>query len=100
MYLPGEIDWRVMSLSAGICLVATLIVGLVPAFQTRNINLAGALKVESTGVVGARGTAWVRSGLVVAFASAVAVMTITSVAACLLPAWRATRTDPARVLRD
>ena len=65
MYLPGEIDWRVMSLSAGICLIATLIVGLVPAFQTRNINLAGALKVESTGVVGARGTAWVRSGLVV-----------------------------------
>ncbi len=65
MYLPGEIDWRVMSLSAGICLIATLIVGLVPAFQTRNINLAGALKVESTGVVGARGRAWVRSGLVV-----------------------------------
>ena len=65
MYLPGEIDWRVLSLSAGISLLATLIVGLVPAFQTRNINLAGALKVESTGVVGARGTAWVRSGLVV-----------------------------------
>jgi predicted permease len=65
MYLPGEIDWRVMSLSAGICLIATLIVGLVPAFQTRNIDLAGALKVESSGVVGARGTAWVRSGLVV-----------------------------------
>jgi len=35
-----------------------------------------------------------------AFSSAVAVMTITSLAACLLPAWRATRTDPARVLRD
>jgi macrolide transport system ATP-binding/permease protein len=65
MYLPGEIDWRVMSLSAGICLVATLIVGLVPAFQTRNIELAGALKAESAGVVGARGSAWVRSGLVV-----------------------------------
>jgi macrolide transport system ATP-binding/permease protein len=65
MYLPGEIDWRVMSLSAGICLIATLIVGLVPAFQTRNIDLAGALKAESSGVVGARGTAWVRSGLVV-----------------------------------
>src|SRR6202044_3425872 len=28
MYLPGEIDWRVMSLSAVICLNATLIVGL------------------------------------------------------------------------
>ena len=60
MYPLGEIDWRVLSLSAGICLIATLIVGLVPAFQTRNISLAGALKVESTGVVGARGTAWVR----------------------------------------
>lgn len=65
MYLPGEIDWRVMSLSAGICLVATLIVGLVPAFQTRNIELAGALKAESAGVVSARGSAWVRSALVV-----------------------------------
>jgi predicted permease len=65
MYLPGEIDWRVMSLSAGICLFATLIVGLVPALQTRNLDLAGALKAESSGVVGARGTAWVRSGLVV-----------------------------------
>jgi hypothetical protein len=57
MYLPGEIDWRVMSLSVDICLIATLIVGLVPAFQTRNIDLAGALKAESSGVVGARGTA-------------------------------------------
>jgi predicted permease len=65
MYLPGEIDWRVMSLSAGISLIATLIVGLVPALQTRNLDLAGALKTESSGVVGARGTAWVRSGLVV-----------------------------------
>jgi len=65
MYLPGEIDWRVMSLSAGISLIATLIVGLVPALQTRNLDLAGALKAESSGVVGARGTAWVRSGLVV-----------------------------------
>jgi len=65
MYLPGEIDWRVMSLSVGICLIATFIVGLVPAFQTRNLELAGALKAGSSGVVGARGRAWVRSGLVV-----------------------------------
>jgi predicted permease len=65
MYLPGEIDWRVMSLSAGICLMATVIVGLVPAFQTRNLELAGALKAGSSGVVGARGGTWVRSGLVV-----------------------------------
>ena len=65
MYLPGEIDWRVLSLSVGICLIATLIVGLVPAFRTRNLELAGALKAGSSGVVGARGKAWVRSGLVV-----------------------------------
>jgi macrolide transport system ATP-binding/permease protein len=64
MYLPGEIDWRVMSLSVGICLIATFIVGLVPALQTRDINLAGALKAESSGVFGAKGRAWVRSGLV------------------------------------
>ena len=35
-----------------------------------------------------------------AFGSALAVMTIASLAACFLPAWRATRTDPARTLRD
>src|SRR5205809_1115238 len=35
-----------------------------------------------------------------AFCSALAVMTIASLAACFLPAWRATRTDPARTLRD
>ncbi len=64
MYLPGEIDWRVMSLSAGICLITTLIVGFVPAFQTRGIELAGAMKSGSSGVVGARGRTWVRSGLV------------------------------------
>jgi predicted permease len=65
MYLPGEIDWRVMAMSAGICLIATLIVGLFPAFQTRNLDLAGALKAESWSVTGARGSARMRSGLVV-----------------------------------
>ena len=34
------------------------------------------------------------------FGSALAVMTVTAISACLLPAWRAIRTDPARVLRD
>jgi len=65
MHLPGEIDWRVLALSAGICLVVTLIVGLVPALQTRNIDLAGTLKAESSGVVGVRERAWIRSSLVV-----------------------------------
>jgi predicted permease len=65
MYLPGEIDWRVLALSAGVCLVTTLVLGLVPAMQTGKIDLAGALKADSAGVVGGRGRAWVRSGLVV-----------------------------------
>jgi len=65
MHLPGEIDWRVLLLSAVVCLLATLLLGLVPAIQTSKIDLAGALKADSTGVVGSRGRAWVRSGLVV-----------------------------------
>jgi predicted permease len=65
MYLPGEIDWHVMLLSAGICLLATLVLGLVPALQARNIDLAGALKAESSNVTAARRRAWMRSGLVV-----------------------------------
>jgi ABC-type antimicrobial peptide transport system permease subunit len=36
----------------------------------------------------------------VAFGSAMATMTIIAIAACLLPAWRATRIDPTQVLRD
>jgi predicted permease len=34
------------------------------------------------------------------FGSALAAMMVTAVAACLLPAWRAARTDPARILRN
>jgi macrolide transport system ATP-binding/permease protein len=65
MHLPGEIDWRVLAVSAGVCLMATLVVGLVPAMQSGKIDLAGALKSDSAGVVGGPGRAWVRSGLVV-----------------------------------
>ena len=64
MHLPGEIDWRVLAVSGGVCVLATLLVGLVPAFQTRKLDLAGALKADSAGVVGGGGRAWVRSGLV------------------------------------
>jgi predicted permease len=64
MHLPGEIDWRVMAGSAGVCLITTLLVGLIPALQTRKLDLAGSLKSDSGGVVGGRGRNWVRSGLV------------------------------------
>jgi macrolide transport system ATP-binding/permease protein len=65
MHLPGEIDWRVLALSAGVCLLATLLLGLVPAMQTGKIDLAGALKSDAAGVIGGGGSAWVRSSLVV-----------------------------------
>src|SRR6266436_6138987 len=63
MHLPGELDWRVLALSAAVCLATTLLMGLVPALQTGKIDLADALKMESAGVVGGSGRAWVRSGL-------------------------------------
>ncbi len=54
-----------MALSAGISLVVTLIIGLVPALQTRHLDLAGPLNAESGGAVGVRSRGWIRSGLVI-----------------------------------
>jgi putative ABC transport system permease protein len=65
MYLPGQIDGRVLGLSAAICLVVTLAVGLVPVLQTRDLAIADTLKTEASAVMGARGRAWFRSSLVV-----------------------------------
>lgn len=64
IYLPGELDWRVLALSAGVGLLSTLVFGLVPALQASRLDLAGALKSESGGVVGARGRSRIRSGMV------------------------------------
>jgi macrolide transport system ATP-binding/permease protein len=64
MHLPGEIDWRVMTLSSGVCLIVTLLLGVFPALQTRKIDLAGSMKSESGGVVVGSGSSWVRPGLV------------------------------------
>lgn len=65
MYLPGRMDARVMAMSVGVCLLVTFIVGMIPAFQTRHLDVAGPLKADSSSVVGAKGRAWVRSGLVI-----------------------------------
>ena len=62
--LPGEIDWRVLALSASVCLVSTVLFALVPAILTSSIDLAGALRSQSGRVVGPGGRAWVRSTLV------------------------------------
>src|SRR5438270_11013322 len=42
MHLPGEIDFRVLALGAGVCLITTLLMRLVPSLQARNIDLAHA----------------------------------------------------------
>lgn len=65
MYLPGQIDGRVLGLSAVVCVVVTLAVVLVPAFQTRHLAIGETLKSEASGVMGARDRAWFRSSLVV-----------------------------------
>src|SRR5207249_4226449 len=62
--LPGELDWRVLAVSAGVCLRSTVLFGLVPAMLPSNIALAGALRSESGGVIGGRSRASVRSTLV------------------------------------
>src|SRR5204862_616270 len=64
--LRAEIDWRVLTLSAGVCLISTLLFGLVPAMQASKIDLAVAMKADSNGVVGGGGRSVVRSSLVLA----------------------------------
>ena len=62
--LPAAMDLRVLAVSAGVCLISTVLFGLVPAMQAGNLDLAAGMKSESGGVVGARGKARIRSGLV------------------------------------
>ena len=64
MFLPGAVDWRVLVLSAAVCLLATVLLGLAPALHTRKLDLASALKADSSGVVRGRQRALVQSGLV------------------------------------
>lgn len=63
--LRGEIDWRVLAFSAGVCLVSTLLFALVPAIQAGKVDLAGSLKTESASVFGTRAKSRIRSALVV-----------------------------------
>ncbi|MGH9822489.1 MAG: FtsX-like permease family protein, partial [Blastocatellia bacterium] len=62
--LPAEIDWRVLALSATVCLVSTLLFGLAPAMQATRVDLAAAMKNEAGGVIGGSSKTRVRSALV------------------------------------
>jgi macrolide transport system ATP-binding/permease protein len=61
---PGQIDWRVLALTAGVCILATLLFALVPAFQASKVDLTGTLKTETSGVVGGHARSRLRSTLV------------------------------------
>ena len=64
VYLPGEIDWRVLALIVGVSLLVTVLFGLIPATQASKLDLAAALKSEMGGVVSGQGHSRLRSALV------------------------------------
>jgi len=59
--LPGQIDWRVLVLSVGVCVLATVFFALTPALHASRVDLAGAMKSGSTGVLGSRAGSRLRS---------------------------------------
>jgi len=61
---PGQIDWRVLAVSAGICVLATLIFAVVPAIHASHVDLSGALKSDGGGVVSGSSRSRLRSTLV------------------------------------
>jgi predicted permease len=61
---PGQIDWRVLAVSAGICMASTLLFALVPAIRASDLDLSYALKAESGGVLGGSSRSRLRSALV------------------------------------
>ena len=64
IFMKGELDWRVLALSAGVCLISILLFGMIPALQTSKLDISGALKCESVGVIGTRGKSKLRSALI------------------------------------
>src|SRR6266536_1782637 len=61
---PGQIDWRVLAVSAGICIATTLLFALVPAIRASDVDLSNALKAEAGGVLGGSSRSQLRSALV------------------------------------
>jgi len=64
IFMKGDLDWRVLALSAGVCLLSILLFGMIPALQTSSLDISGALKCESAGVIGTRGKSRLRSALI------------------------------------
>jgi putative ABC transport system permease protein len=64
LHLTGEMDARVLVLSAGVCVLATLLVALAPAILTSRVDLAGTLRAEAGAILGGGGRSSIRSALV------------------------------------
>ena len=64
MDLPGQVDWRVLVASVVICIGATMLFALMPAIHASHIDLSGALKTGSAGVVAGSTRSRLRSALV------------------------------------
>ena len=97
--LGGELDWRVLAASAGTCLLATLLCGLLPAVQSGRVGLGAALRSEAGGVVGTGGRARGRAGLVMVQVSLSFVLLVG--AALLVRSIQGMRTaDPGFATRD
>jgi macrolide transport system ATP-binding/permease protein len=62
--LPGQIDWRVLVVSTGICIGATMLFALMPAIHASHVDLSGALKSDGGGVVAGSSRSRLRSTLV------------------------------------
>ena len=65
IFMPGRMDWRVLVLTVGICVITTVLFALVPVLESQKVDIASALKSESGTVAGSRGRARIRAGLVV-----------------------------------
>jgi len=61
---PGQIDWRVLAVSIGICMASTLLFALMPAIRASDVDLSNALKAEAGGVLGGSSRSRLRSALV------------------------------------
>jgi predicted permease len=62
--LRAEPDWRVLTFSATLVMVAALLFGLAPAWQALKVDLWGALKEAAGAAGGGRGSARIRKALV------------------------------------
>ncbi len=66
LMLRAEPDLRILAFNAALAVLTGLLFGLVPALQSRRVDLWSALKDVTGAVVGGGGSAHLRKGLVVA----------------------------------